>query len=85
MQNNSIAKVPQDTEPELKRFLETLVLKLDQAYGLRGTGFVTQGQTVVSPLSMTVSNPPTQAELQAVADKLDELISVLQTSKVVLT
>ena len=34
--------------------------------------------TAVSPLGLTVSNPPTQAEMQAIADKLDELIGALQ-------
>jgi hypothetical protein len=31
----------------------------------------------VAPLGLTVSNPPTQADVQAIADKLDELISAL--------
>ena len=31
----------------------------------------------VSGLGLTVSNPPTQAEVQALADKLDELIATL--------
>ena len=29
------------------------------------------------PLGLTVSNPPTQADVQALADKLDELINTL--------
>lgn len=33
--------------------------------------------TTVSPLSLTVSDPPTQMEMQAIADKLDELINTL--------
>ena len=32
----------------------------------------------VAPIPFTVSNPPTQAELQAVVDKLNELIGNLQ-------
>ena len=32
----------------------------------------------VATLNLTVSNPPTQAEMQAIADKLDELITLLQ-------
>jgi len=32
----------------------------------------------VSLLGLTVSDPPTQAELQAVADKVDELLSTLR-------
>jgi hypothetical protein len=31
----------------------------------------------VTPLGLTVSNPPTQAEMQAIADKLDEVITAL--------
>jgi len=33
---------------------------------------------VVAELNLTVSNPPTQAEVQAVANKLDELIAALR-------
>ncbi len=32
----------------------------------------------VATLGLTVSNPPTQAEVQAIADKLDELINALR-------
>jgi hypothetical protein len=32
---------------------------------------------VVQPLGLTVSNPPTQAQVQAIANKLDELINIL--------
>jgi len=35
---------------------------------------------VVQPLGMTVSNPPTQAQVQALADKLDERINSLLTA-----
>ena len=31
----------------------------------------------VGPLGLTVSNPPTKAEVQTIADKLDELINSL--------
>jgi hypothetical protein len=31
----------------------------------------------LTPLGLTLSNPPTQAEVQAIADKLDELINSL--------
>ena len=34
--------------------------------------------TAVSGLGMVVSDPPTQAEVQAIADKLDELLAVLK-------
>ncbi|MFN0078698.1 MAG: hypothetical protein ACKVY0_19735 [Prosthecobacter sp.] len=32
----------------------------------------------VNTLGMTVSDPPTQGEMQAIANKLDELISALR-------
>jgi hypothetical protein len=32
----------------------------------------------LTPLGLTVSNPPTQADVQAIADKLDEVIGGLQ-------
>ena len=31
----------------------------------------------LTPLGLTVSNPPTRADVQAIADKLDELINTL--------
>ena len=31
----------------------------------------------LTPLGLTVSNPPTQADVQALADKLDELTNTL--------
>ena len=31
----------------------------------------------LTPLGLTVSNPPTQADVQAIADKLDALINTL--------
>ncbi len=34
--------------------------------------------TFVEPLGLTVSNPPTQAQVQALANKLDELINTLR-------
>ena len=33
----------------------------------------------VDALSLTVSNPPTQAEVQSIADKLDEIIGLVDS------
>ena len=33
--------------------------------------------TSFTPLDLTISSPPTQAEVRAIADKLDELINTL--------
>jgi hypothetical protein len=41
-------------------------------------------ETTISVLSLTVSDPPTQAECQAIADKLDELILLLKESGLIL-
>jgi hypothetical protein len=38
---------------------------------------VREALTFVQPMGLTVFNPPTQAEVQAIADKLDELINTL--------
>ena len=32
----------------------------------------------IQPLNLTVSNPPTQAQTQAIADKVDEILAQLQ-------
>ena len=32
----------------------------------------------IQPLNLTVSNPPTQAQVQAIANKLDDLLFALQ-------
>ena len=31
----------------------------------------------IAQLSLTISNPPTQAQVQAIADKIDEMLSVM--------
>ena len=36
------------------------------------------GCLTVDYLNLTVSNPPTQAEMQAIADKLDEILTHLR-------
>ena len=66
--------------PEVKTFLEHLAAgnvavttqtqELDAA--IAGTSNNTNG---VALLGITISDPPTQGELQAVANKLDEMIS----------
>jgi hypothetical protein len=35
-------------------------------------------RTSAAPFGLTVSNPPTEAQVQATADKLDEVIAALQ-------
>jgi hypothetical protein len=42
-------------------------------------GLVKQS-TAVTDLNQVISNPPTQAEVQAISDKVDELLGVMRTS-----
>ena len=76
-------------DPELPRNNSPIVaLELrDQFLGLESTlrealNQAEAGSAVnpagVTPLALTVANPPTQAQVQAIADKLDELITALQ-------
>lgn len=39
------------------------------------------GSTPVADLGLTISNPPTQAEVQAVSDKVDELLTAMRTAE----
>lgn len=47
----------------------------DLSAAIDGTSSNTNG---VATLGMAVSDPPTQAEVQTIADKLDELINALR-------
>lgn len=39
----------------------------------------------VADLSQTITNPPTQAEVQAISDKIDELLASLRTANLLAT
>lgn len=39
----------------------------------------------VADLNQTISGTPTQAEVQALSDKVDELLASLRTKKIILT
>ena len=43
-----------------------------------GIGSTSANSNAVGTLGMAVSDPPTQGEVQAIADKLDELINTLR-------
>jgi hypothetical protein len=46
------------------------------------TNFILAQQSVISKLSQTITNPPTQAEVQAITNKVDEIIQALRDSNV---
>lgn len=43
-----------------------------------GTQVVTTQQAAIADLNQTITNPPTQAEVQAISDKIDELLAALR-------
>lgn len=75
---STLSQIPSDLSDliSLRLFLTNLVTKVDELYTFRGYESVK-----IEPLNLTVSNPPTQAEIQRISDKLDEIIkkSVLNT------
>jgi len=60
--------LPKDHAPIVAAELRAQFQGIQDRFDLAG-----QAQT----LGLTVSNPPTQAQMQAIADKLDELINTL--------
>jgi hypothetical protein len=56
---------------------EAQMAYLDEARGkLRESAQI----TAVEDLDQTISDPPTQAEVQALSDKVDELLAAMRTS-----
>jgi hypothetical protein len=53
----------------------TAQLAQEIAFAFGGTS---ANSNTVQPLNLTVSDPPTQSDVQALANKLDELISALR-------
>lgn len=41
---------------------------------------LTRQVAAIADLNLTVSNPPTQAEGQAIADKIDEILAAMRTA-----
>ena len=58
---------------ELRNQLNALFVLIDN-----GLAFAASRPINVDSLNLTVSNPPTQAQVQTIASKVDELITALQ-------
>ena len=56
----------------LKQLIDELLMTLE--FQNRVFELSSGPATEVSPLELTVSDPPTQAEVQAIADKIDQLL-----------
>lgn len=50
--------------------------------GVTGVGSMAQRNAIgaVADLNQTISSPPTQAEVQAITDKIDELLAAMRTA-----
>ena len=64
---------------ELRNQFNGLKAILDTCPDDAGVEAITAGQCLgVNYLGLTVSDPPTQAEVQSIADKLDEILTSLR-------
>lgn len=76
-----IAQTPrplQNIAPDAAQFFEAL---RDRTADATTTSLGTVKQAVaVADLNQTISNPPTQTEVQAISDKVDALLAALRTS-----
>ena len=64
---------------EMRNQLNSLKAILDTCPDDAGVEAITAGQCLgVNYLGLTVSDPPTQAEVQSIADKLDEILTSLR-------
>jgi hypothetical protein len=71
------------SSPELRSQLAGLKDEIDQRPTTLGMNTAISGQTAgnctgVNYLALTVSDPPTQAQVQAIADKLDQILMNLR-------
>lgn len=75
MAGNTVIQVPTDLTDEVlvTRFfnmaMEQLTANTDRIKS------ITDSMSVISKLNQTISNPPTQTEVQAISDKVDELLN----------
>ncbi len=69
--------LPLDHSPIVAAELRTQLTALSDEIDALQTSTATN-PSAVDLLSLTVSNPPTTAQVQAIADKLDELIATLR-------
>jgi len=98
-EGSTFIQVPQDVEnpQQLRRFLSQLIQQIDVAFSNTGyldNGFVAKKdlpslatdnpkQDFIDSLDQTISDPPTQEEVQAISDKVDEILVALRKSKII--
>jgi len=89
MAGNTFIAVPNNVEDPmaLKRFLEAMIARLDSVLGFRGDSDLrltaNPEQDAIGLLDQTISATPTQAEVQAISDKLDALLAALVEANII--
>lgn len=57
-----------------------LVVRMGAVGAVTAGAEVTGDQPAIADLNQTISNPPTQAEVQAISDKVDDILAALRTA-----
>ena len=80
--NDLITKVYVDTEiTTLTEYVDSEITTLTEYIDTNFTNNPIQAS--IGSLALTVSNPPTQAEVQAIADKVDDILVKLRASNII--
>jgi hypothetical protein len=64
---------------------DTINLAAGKVYEIDSVQVVGAQQAAIANLGLTVSNPPTQAEVQAVSDKVDAVLAMLRVHGLIAT
>lgn len=81
MVSDSDAHVP--TQQSVKAYADSI--KDCDVHTSGSTNFVLVRQAAEADLNQTISDPPTQAEVQAISDKIDALLAKLRSANVIAT
>lgn len=73
-----------DHEPAGLEWFTNLIVNVEKTATTTEQGRVLKG-TAVANLNLTISNPPTQAQVQAISNKVDQLLAVLRTAGLIET
>jgi len=74
----------QNTDTDLNATFEATLLDCDN-HTNGSTNFVLVKQTAEADLNQTISDPPTQAQVQAISDKIDALLAKFRSANVIAT
>ena len=87
MANSTIVQIPFDlSDPVvMHRFYDVIVTNIDTILGNRGTTTFTlnEKQEAIDSLNQTIASVPTQSEVQALSNKMDEVLESLRASNII--